>query len=121
MAGLLVSAYLTWVHLRGVAPFCLTGSGGCETVQASRYSEILGLPVATLGMAGYLGLLFSALLRGGVGIILGLFVALVGALFSVYLTWLELFVIHAICQYCVTSAILMMASLVLAALRFKQL
>lgn len=121
IVGLLVSAYLTWVHILGVAPVCLTGSGGCETVQASRYSEILGFPVATLGMAGYLGLLFSALLRGGVGIILGLFVALVGALFNLYLTWLELFVIHAICQYCVTSAILMLASLVLAAVRFKQL
>lgn len=120
VVGLLVSAYLTWIHIRGVAPVCLVGSGGCETVQASRYSEILGIPVATLGLAGYVGLLASALLKGEVGVLLGLFFALVGALFSVYLTWLELFVIYAICQYCVTSAILMAASLVLTAGRVRK-
>jgi uncharacterized membrane protein len=121
VVGLLVSAYLTWVHLRGVAPVCLAGSGGCETVQASRYAEILGVPVAALGLAAYAGLLFSVLLRGEVGVLLGLFVALVGVLFSAYLTWLELFVIHAICQYCVLSAILMVASLTLALVRARQL
>ena len=121
VVGLLVSAYLTWIHIRGVAPLCLAGSGGCETVQASRYSEILGVPVATLGLAGYAGLLSSALLRGEAGVLFGLFVALVGALFSAYLTWLELFVIHAICQYCVISAVLMVASLLLTAIRVRQL
>jgi uncharacterized membrane protein len=121
VVGLLVSAYLTWVHLLGVAPVCLAGSGGCETVQASRYAEILGVPVAALGLGAYAGLLFSVLLRGEVGVLLGLFVALVGVLFSAYLTWLELFVIHAICQYCVLSAVLMVASLALALVRVRQL
>jgi uncharacterized membrane protein len=117
--GLLMSAYLTWVHFRGLTPICFSGSGGCETVQASRYSEILGVPVATLGLAAYAGLL-SFLLRGEVGVLFGLFVALVGALFSAYLTWLELFVIHAICQWCVTSAVLMAASLVLTVIRARR-
>ena len=121
VAGLFMSAYLTWVHLRGVAPVCLAGSGGCEAVQASRYAEILGVPVATLGMGGYAGMLLSALLRGEGGVLLGLFVSLVSVLFSAYLTWLELFVIYAICQWCVTSAILMTASFVLTLVRVRHL
>jgi uncharacterized membrane protein len=119
VVGLLMSAYLTWIHLRGEAPICLSSGGGCETVQASRYAEIMGVPVAALGLAGYAGLLLSALLRGEVGALLGLFIALVSVLFSAYLTWLELFVIHAICQWCVTSAILMTISLLLAVLRVR--
>ena len=121
VAGLLVSTYLTWTHLRGVAPVCVGGSGGCETVQASRYSEILGVPVAVLGLAGYAGLLFSTLLETEGGVFFGLFVALVGVLFSGYLTWLEVFVIGAICQWCVVSAALMVGSLVLTSLRVRQL
>lgn len=121
VAGVLISAYITWTHLRGVAPVCMGISGGCETVQTSRYSEILGVPVAALGLAGYVGLLFSALLRGEGGVFLGLFFALVGVFFSAYLTWLELFVIHAICQWCVSSAALMVASLILTAVRFRRL
>jgi uncharacterized membrane protein len=117
VVGLLMSAYLTWIHLRGVAPICLAGGGGCETVQASRYAEIMGIPVAVLGLAGYAGLLLSALLRGEVGALLGLFVALVSVLFSAYLTWLEIFVIDAICQWCVTSAVLITISLLLAVVR----
>ena len=120
VAGLLMSAYLTWVHFLGVSPICLTGSGGCEAVQTSRYAEIFGVPVAVLGLAGYAGLLLSALLRGESGALLGLFVALVSVLFSAYLTWLELFVIHAICQWCVTSAILMAASFLLTAARVRR-
>ena len=117
--GLLMSAYLTWVHLAEVAPICLVGSGGCEAVQTSRYAEILGVPVAVLGIAGYAGLLLAAWLKGEVGVLLGLFVALVSVLFSAYLTWLELFVIQAICQWCVTSAILMTASLILTVIRVR--
>jgi uncharacterized membrane protein len=109
-----MSAYLTWIHLRGVAPICLAGGGGCETVQASRYAEIMGVSVAALGLAGYAGLLTSALLRDEVGALLGLFVALVSVLFSAYLTWLGIFMIDAICQWCVTSAVLMTVSLLLA-------
>ena len=120
VAGLLMSAYLTWVHFLGVSPLCLTGSGGCEAVQTSRYAEIFGVPVAVLGLAGYAGLLLSALLRGEVGALLGLFIALVSVLFSAYLTWLELFVIHAICQWCVTSAIFMAASFLLTAARVRR-
>jgi uncharacterized membrane protein len=115
-AGLLLSAYLTWVHFAQVAPVCVGGSGGCETVQSSRYATVLGVPVAVLGLVGYAGLLFSAVLRGELGVYLGFMIALVGTLFSAYLTYLEVFVIHAICQWCVASAAIMVAALICAAL-----
>src|SRR5215211_1549340 len=121
-AGLLISAYLTRVHFAGVAPVCVGGSGGCETVQSSRYAEILGVPVSVLGLGGYASLLFSAMLRGEVGVYLGFLIALVGTLFSAYLTYLEVFVIHAVCQWCVASATVMVAALICAALeaRFQE-
>jgi uncharacterized membrane protein len=112
IVGLLISAYLSWVHYMGVVPVCLSGSGGCETVQSSSYATIFGVPVAVVGLVGYSGLLFSASLRGEVGIYLGFLVALVGVLFSAYLTYLELFVIHAICEWCVASAAVMVGALI---------
>jgi uncharacterized membrane protein len=115
VVGLLISAYLTWVHYAGVAPVCVGGSGGCETVQTSSYATIFGVPVAVIGLVGYTGLLLSASLRGEVGVYLGFLVALVGTLFSAYLTYLELFVIHAVCEWCVASASLMVAALLCAA------
>lgn len=121
VAGLLMSAYLTWVHLLGVSPICLAGSGRCEAVQSSRYADIWGIPIATLGMGGYTGLLLAALLRGEGGVLLGLFVTLFSVLFSAYLTYLELFVIYAVCQWCVTSAVLMSAAFVLSVIRVGQL
>jgi uncharacterized membrane protein len=116
-AGLLISAYLTWVHFAQVAPVCVGGSGGCETVQSSRYATILGVPVSVVGVLGYVSLLFSAMLRGEVGVYLGFLIALVGTLFSFYLTYLEVFVIHAVCQWCVASAAVMVAALICATLQ----
>jgi uncharacterized membrane protein len=107
VVGLLISAYLTWVHYAGVAPVCVGGSSGCETVQSSSYATIVGVPVAVVGLVGYSGLLFSTSLRGEVGVYLGFLVALVGTLFSAYLTYLEVFVIHAVCEWCVANASVM--------------
>ena len=115
--GLLISAYLTWAHFAGLEPVCAAGSHGCQTVQTSRYATVLFVPVAVLGLAGYVGLLLSAVSRGGAGVYLGLLVALVGTLFSAYLTYLEVFVIGAVCQWCVASAAVMAAALACAALR----
>jgi uncharacterized membrane protein len=117
VVGALISAYLTWVYLQGIAPVCVGDSSSCETVQTSRYAEILGVPVASLGVLAYAGLLGSALIQDERAALFGLFVALVGTLFTAYLTYLELFVIQAICQWCVANAALMVASLPLAALR----
>jgi uncharacterized membrane protein len=90
-------------------------------VQKSSYATILGVPVAALGLVGYSSLLLSALLRGEAGVYLGLLVALVGTLFSAYLTYLELFVIHAICEWCVASAALMVGALICTAFGAWQL
>lgn len=119
VVGIALSLYLTWTYAIGSSPACLGGSGGCETVQSSPYSRLLGIPVAALGLGGYAALLLSAALRGVVGILSGLFLALLGALYSGYLTWLEVFVIEALCQWCLASAALMVAALILTTLRLR--
>jgi uncharacterized membrane protein len=81
---------------------------------------VLGIPVAALGLLGYATLLYSALVKGERPALLGLFVALVGTLYSVYLTWLELFVIRAICQWCVVSAGIITAALLVSIFRIRQ-
>lgn len=119
VSGLLVSAYLVWVHFAGLEPACGLDSHGCQTVQSSRYATILSVPVAVLGLAAYAGLLLAALLKGEAGAYLGLLVALVGTLFSAYLTYLEVFVIGALCQWCLLSAAIMACALPCAVLRLR--
>lgn len=118
LVGAGVAAYLTVVHYTHSTVVCVAG-GGCETVQQSDYAELAGAPVAVIGLVGYGLLLASALLPGDEGRIGGFFLALVGFAFSAYLTYLELFVIDAICQWCVASAVLMTVVLVLASLRLR--
>jgi uncharacterized membrane protein len=115
--GLLVAGYLTYVHYAGVKVLCVA-SGGCETVQASKYAKLAGVPVAVLGLIGYLLILASVAVRGELARAAGFAIALVGFGFSAYLTYRELFTIHAICQWCVASAVLMTALVVLTGLRF---
>lgn len=115
LAGLGVAGYLTYVHYEDIAPICT--SGGCEKVQASSYSELAGVPVALLGLFGYAAIALSLLWRGDAGRTVTAALAIAGFGFSAYLTYLELFVIDAICQWCVASAVLMTALLVVAVLR----
>ncbi len=116
LAGLGVAAYLTWVHYQDVAPICVTG-GGCERVQNSDYAELVGVPVALLGLIGYALILATLLVPGELARLATAGIALSGAGFSAYLTYLELFVIDAICQWCVASAVIMAAIAVLAVMR----
>jgi uncharacterized membrane protein len=108
LAGLAISAYLTWVHYADIEPVC-TGISDCERVQNSDYAELAGIPVAVLGVVGYAAILVSLALRVEVTVLLSY--TAVG--FSAYLTWAELFKIDAICQWCVASAV---ASVAIAAL-----
>jgi uncharacterized membrane protein len=119
--GLLISAYLTWTHFAGLAPICTGGGEGCETVQSSRYAVLLGVPVALLGLIAYGGLIISAALWGQAGIYLGFLISLIGTLFSAYLTYLEIFVIGALCQWCLASAAIMPAALICTRLAVKPL
>ena len=110
--GLAISAYLTWVHYAGIEPVC-TGISDCERVQSSDYAELIGIPVAVLGLAGYSTILASLWTRVEVTALL----AYLAVAFSAYLTWAEVFKIDAICQWCVASALITVAIAVLATLR----
>ena len=105
--GIGVATYIAIANAHGDAPTCIAGSEGCATVSNSPYSHLLGINVAVFGIVGYVLLLGTAILRGDVARMGGFALALAGFGFSVYLTYLELFVIDAICQWCVASAVLM--------------
>jgi uncharacterized membrane protein len=119
--GLGVAGYLTFVETQNVKAVC-GPVGDCNTVQASPYAKLFGfLPVGVLGLLGYVGILAAwAMGRWGKGLaalyapvaLLGM--ALFGALFSLYLTYIELAVILAVCIWCLTSAVLMALLLILA-------
>lgn len=115
--GIGVAAYIAIAEADGGAPACFAGGGGCETVAASSHSELAGISVAAIGIVGYVLLLGTALLRGDGARLAGFGLALIGFGYSVYLTWLELFVIEAICQWCVASALLMTALCAIGATR----
>jgi uncharacterized membrane protein len=117
LVGVAIAAYLTYVHYAGLKPFCVSGSGGCETVQSSKWAKLGGIPVAVLGLVGYSVIVVSTLVGGEMGKTVGALFAIVGAGFSLWLTYLELFEINAICQWCVASAVLMCLLAVLTTIR----
>jgi uncharacterized membrane protein len=117
LAGIGVATYIAIAESGGGAPACLAGGSGCETVADSVYSDLAGINVAVIGIGGYVALLGAAVARGDAARFGGLMLALVGFGFSAYLTYLELFVIDAICQWCVASAVLMTILFGLNALR----
>jgi len=117
LAGIGVATYIAIAEGGGGAPKCLAGGHGCETVANSHYSHLAGINVAVIGVFGYALLFGAAIGPGDPGRFGGFLTALVGFGFSAYLTYLELFVIDAICQWCVASAILMALSLAIAATR----
>jgi uncharacterized membrane protein len=112
-AGLAVAAYLTLIELTGDQAFC-GPVGDCNAVQQSSYAFLFGvIPIGVLGVLGYAAFILmwsaSRFVSGRLRDLLriGLFaVALVGTLFSVYLTFLEPFVLGATCAWCLTSAVL---------------
>jgi uncharacterized membrane protein len=116
LVGVGIASYLTYVHYEGLSPICAVGHG-CEKVQASRYAKVGGVPVPLIGLVGYIAILISLFVRGEVARLATAGMAIGGFAFSVYLTSLELFEIHAICQWCVGSAIVMTAIAVLATIR----
>jgi uncharacterized membrane protein len=112
LLGLVVSIYMTIFKLTENKNMCL-GNGGCSVVNSSKYAEVYGIPVAVLGIVGYLAILGALLLEkqnpffnnNGAMMLFGL--ALVGFLFTLYLIYVELQLIHALCPFCVTSQITM--------------
>ena len=119
LAGLSVAAYLTWVHFDDAALVCVAG-GGCETVQESEYAEIAGIPVALLGLGAYAALVALVVFDGPNARLAAAMLALVGLEFSLYLLALQLFVIDAVCAWCLANDVLIAPLLaVLTALRLR--
>jgi uncharacterized membrane protein len=116
VVGLGVAAYLTYVHYKGIKPACGLGAN-CVKVQTSEWSKLAGVPVAVLGLIGYALILASLFVPGEAGLMASALIALSGFGFSAYLTYRELFSIHAICEWCVTSAVLMTLLAVVTTLR----
>ncbi len=126
LVGLFVALYL-WLHALGFGGAIKCGAGGgCETVQTSQWAVFLGLPVALYGVAGYLAILIvalaalrpAALPQSNWNVML-VSLATVGVLFTAYLTYLELFVIHAICRWCVGSAVIIAAIWIVSLLSLR--
>ncbi|GIK41078.1 MAG: hypothetical protein BroJett011_49110 [Chloroflexota bacterium] len=124
IAGLGVSAYLMWGYTVPGATLSCGGSTGCETVKDSVYANLAGIPLPVLGLISYAALLALLLVQGqpAIGkrgwspyVALAIFgISLAGVLYSAYLTYVELFVIYAICRWCVASAVIMVAIFVLS-------
>src|ERR1017187_4683380 len=116
--GLGVAGYLTYVHYSGTQPVCTAG-GSCEKVQTSVYSELAGVPVALMGLIGYVVILASLLApENETTRFATVAFTVVGFGFSAYLTYRELFSIHAICEWCVSSAVIMTILMCLSIWRF---
>ncbi|HEX6781412.1 MAG TPA: vitamin K epoxide reductase family protein [Solirubrobacterales bacterium] len=105
--GIGVATYIAVEAAGGDAPTCIAGSTGCATVAKSSYSHVAGVNIAVFGIGGYAALLASAFFANDLARFGGFVVALGGFGYSVFLTYIEIFKIEAICQWCVASAILM--------------
>lgn len=124
IAGIAVAGYLTYVHYNIDALVC--GIGDCEIVQASKYSEIFGIPIAIFGLLMYIAITALVIVRSTMADYadlanMGILILLIsGTIYAAYLTYLEIEVIRAICQWCVISAIITVILLVVELFRFTR-
>jgi uncharacterized membrane protein len=120
--GLFVSIYMTIYKISGNEGMCL-GSGDCSTVNASRFSEVNGIPVAVVGIIGYVAILAFHLFenrntffrQNAILLIFGM--SLTGFIFTVWLVYVELALLNAICPFCVTSQVAMTLIFIIAIIR----
>lgn len=126
IVGALNSIYLSWVKLSHNETLCAPGLGDCFTVNTSVYSEVYGIPIAIFGLSAYLIIIIILLSESRCTFLqengsLALFgISLVGLLYSVYLSYLEAYVIHAWCPYCVLSAIMITIIFIASIFRLKE-
>jgi uncharacterized membrane protein len=127
LTGLFTSAYL-YLYKIGRIGTLACGTGACDTVQQSSWSRFAGIEVSLIGLVGYVGLLAVSLaaLRPGLAdhrwpAALMAALAGIGVAFTAYLTYIELFVIHAICRWCVGSAVIIVAILAVTMLDLRRL
>jgi uncharacterized membrane protein len=118
-AGIGVAVYLTYVHYRPAALICTAG-GGCETVQGSKYAVLAGIPLAILGLVAWVAALGLTIWNSELARTLTAALAVVAIAFAVYLVILQLFVIDAICVWCMANDLVLVPLLaVLAFLRLR--
>jgi uncharacterized membrane protein len=115
--GLGVATYIAITESGGGTPVCLAGGSGCHTVAESSYSHVAGVNIAIFGIVGYLLLLATAFFANDAARLGGFVVSLGGFGYSIFLTYIEIFKIEAICQWCVASAVLMTILFLLNATR----
>jgi uncharacterized membrane protein len=121
VAGLALASYLTYVHYAGIKVACVQGHDECEAVQTSIYSHVAGVPVATMGLIGYFLILVSLLVPDSENSRLATLILTLGGFgFSVYLTYREVFSLEKICEWCVSSAILLTILMGLSIWRFMR-
>ena len=125
--GALVAGYMTWAELSGNETVCLdAGTIDCRAVQESAYAETLGVPVAVLGLLGFLAILAVLVLEDQVPILaaygrtLVVGMALFGVIFQTYLTYIEASVLNKWCQWCVTSYVIITAVFVIGVVRLMR-
>jgi uncharacterized membrane protein len=126
LAGVFVALYLTLYKL-GYIGTLVCAVGSCETVQTSKWATLLGLPVGAWGVGYYIAVFVIAIAGLSAALSENRAVSLVlvgltgfGVVFSLWLTYLELFVIHAICQWCVISALLATALFIISVLDLRE-
>jgi len=121
--GLLDSAYLTYIKLANATASC-AGIGDCDAVNSSQYAEIFGIPIALLGAGAYLMMFILLFLEKRSDFwrqqapLLLFVLTLIGVLYSAYLTFVEVAILHAICPYCVLSAIVLVIMFAISLYRF---
>jgi uncharacterized membrane protein len=119
LVGAALAGYLTWVHYDEAALVCVAG-GGCETVQQSAYAEIAGIPVALLGLLAYSTVIVLILWDTPNARLGAAMIALVGLAFGLYLLYVQLFVIDAVCTWCLVNDVVVAPLLAaLTALRLR--
>jgi uncharacterized membrane protein len=127
LVGLFIAAYLTLYHYGYIGTLVCSATHGCETVQTSKWSKLLGLPVAAWGLGYYAVVLaltivsiqdrFAESQQVALGLVL---LTGWGAVFSAWLTYLEGFAIHAWCQWCLASATIALLLFVVSLLDWRQ-
>ena len=115
LAGIGVAAYLTYVHYKPAALVCSTG-GGCETVQQSKYAVVAGVPIAIFGLVAWAAAFLLVLWATELARMLLVALALIMGAFAVYLVVLQLFVIDAVCTWCMINDVVLVPLLVIGAL-----
>ena len=119
LVGLADSIYLAWLKFANATAAC-GNIGDCESVNSSPYAEFAGIPIAVFGASSYLLMLILLIMEPRnefmrTNAALGIFgISLAGVLYSAYLTYVEIAILHAICPYCVLSAVVLVALLVLS-------